>query len=266
MSSSYLNMAAGAFLGTCFVAMTLSIVSGSIYYSPNPEKEGFVIKAEKTAAAGTGQAAKPGIPAIAPLLQKADVKKGAQVFKKCEACHSGDKGGPNKIGPNLWDVVDRPIASHPGFSYSSALQKFSDGSKKKWTYERLNHWLHDPRGYVSGTAMTFPGVKEDQDRADVIAYLHTLSDKPVPYPKPEAAKGNDKAAAGEKGGSAAATPKASGDQSSKPETAPADKAPAKNATDAGSKEPAQNATSQNPQSQGANGQSAPATQKPAAKQ
>ena len=266
MSSSYLNMAAGAFLGTCFVAMTLSIVSGSIYYSPNPEKEGFVIKAETTAA-GEAQPAKPEVPAIAPLLQKADAKKGAQVFKKCEACHSGNKGGPNKIGPNLWNIVDRPIASHPGFSYSSALQKFSDGSKKKWTYERLNHWLHDPRGYVSGTAMTFPGVKEDQDRADVIAYLHTLSDSPVPFPKPEAGK-NDKAAAGDKGGPASkpGAAKASADQSGKPETAPANKAPAKNATDAGSKEPSQKATEQSPQGQGANDQSAPATQKPAAKQ
>lgn len=217
MSSSYLNMAAGAFLGTCFVAMTLSIVSGSIYYSPNPEKEGFVIKAQEAPASGESKSSKPEIPPIAPLLQKADIKKGAQIFKKCEACHSGEKGGPNKIGPNLWGVVGRPIASHPGFGYSSALKKFSDDGKKHWDYQLLNHFIHGPREYITGTAMTFLGVKDNQDRADVIAYLHTLSDNPVPFPKPEATK-SGKASGGDASGAAAAsdTAKASGDQSTKP--------------------------------------------------
>ena len=289
MSSSYLNMAAGAFLGTCFVAMTLSIVSGAIYYSPNPEKEGFVIKGITPSEGGAAAAAKPQVPPIAPLLQKADAKKGAQIFKKCEACHTGEKGGPNKIGPDLWNIVDRPIAEHEGFSYSAALKKFSDGGKNKWTYERLNHWLHDPRGYVSGTAMTFPGVKEDQDRADVIAYLHTLSDSPVPFPKPEAPK-SDKAASADKGAapadkgaapagkgaaptngmapkdSGAGPAKATGDQSSKPGTPPAAQPPAKTDGNSGSTDQNQKATGQNPQSQGANQQGAPATQKPPANQ
>jgi len=275
-------MAAGAFLGTCFVAMTLSIVSGAIYYSPNPEKEGFVIKGITPSEGGAAAAAKPQVPPIAPLLQKADAKKGAQIFKKCEACHTGEKGGPNKIGPDLWNIVDRPIAEHEGFSYSAALKKFSDGGKNKWTYERLNHWLHDPRGYVSGTAMTFPGVKEDQDRADVIAYLHTLSDSPVPFPKPEAPK-SDKAASADKGAapagkgaaptngmapkdSGAGPAKATGDQSSKPGTPPAAQPPAKTDGNSGSTDQNQKATGQNPQSQGANQQGAPATQKPPANQ
>lgn len=214
MSSSYTNMAAGAFLGTCFVAMTLSIVSGAIYDSPNPAKEGFVIKAEmpKTDAGGP---AKPDVPPIAPLLAKADVKEGEAQFKKCHACHDGTKGGPNKIGPNLWGVVGRPIASHPGFSYSSALKKFSEDGKKHWTYELLNHFIHDPRGYIAGTAMTFPGEKKDQQRADVIAYLHTLSDNPVPFPKPDEAKSGDSAAADKKpadGKTAEQKPAADADQ------------------------------------------------------
>ncbi|HET7411187.1 MAG TPA: cytochrome c family protein [Pararhizobium sp.] len=254
MNSSILNMTAGAFLGTCFVVMTLSIVSGAIYYSPTPEKEGFVIKAETPQASGAAQPAKPEVPPIAPLLAKADVKKGAQIFKKCEACHDATKGGPNKIGPNLWGVVDRPIASHPGFSYSSSLKDFSDGSKKHWTYKLLNHWIHDPRELASGTSMTFPGVKKDQDRADVIAYLHTLSDNPVPFPKPEEksseakpAADSGKAAAKPAEDSAAAAPAkdaASGDQSSKPEAAPAAKAPAGNEANSGSKSSTQQATEQ----------------------
>jgi len=202
MNSSYLNMAAGAFLGTCFVAMSLSIVSGAIYDSPEPEKEGFVIKAAENPAGGAAAPAKAEVAPIAPLLAKADMDEGAKVFKKCEACHNAEKGGPNKIGPNLYGVVGRPIASHPGFSYSSALKEFSKGGKETWTYDHLNHFIHGPREYVPGTAMTFPGVKKDQERADVIAYLHTLSDNPVPFPKPEEAA-KDAAASGDKSGDAA---------------------------------------------------------------
>jgi len=193
-------MAAGAFLGTCFVAMSLSIVSGAIYDSPEPAKEGFAIKVTENAEGGAAAPAKAEVPPIAPLLAKADVEEGAKVFKKCEACHNAEKGGPNKIGPNLYGVVGRPIASHEGFSYSSALKEFSKGGKETWTYEHLNHFIHDPRGFIPGTAMTFPGVKKDQERADVIAYLHTLSDNPVPFPKPEEAGA---AAAGGASGEAA---------------------------------------------------------------
>jgi cytochrome c len=197
MNSSYLNMAAGAFLGTCFVAMSLSIVSGAIYDSPAPEKEGFAIKAAEGGEGAAAAPAKAEVPPIAPLLAKADVDEGAKVFKKCEACHNAEKGGPNKIGPNLYGVVGRPIASHEGFSYSSALKEFSQGGKETWTYEHLNHFIHDPRGYIPGTAMTFPGVKKDQERADVIAYLHTLADNPVPFPKPEEAAQDAGASGGE---------------------------------------------------------------------
>ena len=262
MSSSYLNMAAGAFLGTCFVAMTLSIVSGSIYYSPNPEKEGFVIKAEKTAAGGAAQPPSRRSRRSRRCCRRPTSRRATRSSRSAKPATAATRAGRTRSDPICGTSSDRPIASHPGFSYSSALKKFSDGSKKKWTYERLNHWLHDPRGYVSGTAMTFPGVKDNQDRADVIAYLHTLSDNPVPFPKPEAAN-SEKAAAGGKGAPAADKGKASAEQSSKPGTAPASKAPAKDAANAGSKEPAQNAAGQKPQSQGANDQSAPATQKPA---
>lgn len=207
MNSSYLNMAAGAFLGTCFVAMSLSIVSGAIYDSPAPEKEGFVIKAAANPEGGAPAPAKAEVPPIAPLLAKADVDEGAKIFKKCEACHNAEKGGPNKIGPNLYGVVGRPIATHEGFSYSSALKEFSKGGKETWTYEHLNHFIHGPREYIPGTAMTFPGVKKDKERADVIAYLHSLSDNPVPFPKPEeAAKPAEGASPADAGKNGAAAP------------------------------------------------------------
>lgn len=274
MNSSYLNMAAGAFLGTCFVAMSLSIVSGAIYDSPEPAKEGFAIKAAEGGEGAAAAPAKAEVPPIAPLLAKADVDEGAKIFKKCEACHNAEKGGPNKIGPNLYGVVGRPIATHEGFSYSSALKEFSKDGKETWTYEHLNHFIHGPRDYISGTAMTFPGVKKDQERADVIAYLHTLSDNPVPFPKPEEAA-KDAAAGGEKAGEAgkpaegaapadagkenaapakdgAAAPAKQGEAPAKDGAAPAD------AGKSGTAAPADGASGQKAPANGASGEQAPA--------
>ena len=102
------------------------------------------------------------------------------------ACHTAEKGGPNKVGPNLWDIVNRPIASHEGFAYSGAMKEFSQGGTVHWDYEHLDHFLLSPKGLVKGTAMGFAGVKKTQDRADLVAYLHTLSDNPAPLPEASA--------------------------------------------------------------------------------
>jgi len=109
------------------------------------------------------------------------------VFKKCQACHSGEKGGPNKVGPDLWDIVDRPVAEHEGFGYSAGMKDFSKGGAEKWTYDNLNHFITSPKKFVKGTAMGFAGLPKDEDRANVIAYLRTLSDSPKPLPTPGAA-------------------------------------------------------------------------------
>ncbi|MCO6187400.1 cytochrome c family protein [Rhizobium sp. L1K21] len=184
--NSKMNTALGALLGVIFVLMTISIASEGIFASEAPEKPGFEIVAAEDGGEGAAPEAAVETP-IAVLLASADASKGETVFKKCQACHSGEKGGPNKVGPDLWGVVDRPIASHEGFSYSSALQEFSNGGQEKWTYDHLNHFLTSPKGYVPGTAMGFAGLKKDAERADLIAYLRTLSDNPVPLPEPEAA-------------------------------------------------------------------------------
>lgn len=186
--NSYVNMAVGALLGTIFVLMSVSIASEGIFHSEAPEKEGFAIVAEEAPAAGggAGEAAAAAVP-IAKLLASADAKAGETVFKKCQACHDATKGGPNKVGPNLFGVVDRPIASHEGFAYSSAMKDFSKGSSEKWTFDHLNHFLMAPKKYVAGTAMGFAGLPKDTDRANVILYLHTLADSPVPLPDPNAA-------------------------------------------------------------------------------
>jgi cytochrome c len=121
---------------------------------------------------------------VSGLLASANVDKGKAVAKKCEACHTFQKGGPNKIGPDLWGVVGRPVASHEGFSYSNALKK-KGGT---WDYESINEFIAHPSKTVPGTKMTFAGLDKVQDRADVIAYLRSLADSPAPLPPPEAAK------------------------------------------------------------------------------
>lgn len=179
--NSTMNVGVGALLGTVFVLMTVSILSEGIFSSEAPEKPGYIIAATEAASEAAPAAAVAETP-VGVLLAKADAAKGAAIFKKCQACHDGTKGGPNKVGPNLWGVVDRPIASHEGFSYSAGMKDFSEGGAKKWTYENLFHFILSPKADVKGTAMGFAGLKKEDERADLLAYLQTLSDSPVPFP------------------------------------------------------------------------------------
>jgi cytochrome c len=182
MESFEVNKLLGAFLGTVFVVMSVALISDAIYYAPHPEKEGFAIEAAEEPAAGENVAEQEQKP-IGPLIAAADPKAGEAVFKKCQACHTAEKGGPNKTGPDLWGIVNRPIASHEGFAYSAGMKEFSQGGSQMWDYDHLNGFLTNPKGYVKGTAMTFAGLKKAEDRAAVIAYLRTMSDSPAPLPQ-----------------------------------------------------------------------------------
>jgi cytochrome c len=181
--NSHVNMGVGALLGTVFVLMSVSILSEGIFKSEAPEKPGYAIAAAEGEAAGgaPAEAAAADTP-VGVVLAKADATKGAAIFKKCEACHSGEKGGPNKVGPDLWGIVDRPVAAHEGFSYSAGMKEFSKGSSEKWTYDHLYHFLKKPKDYVKGTAMGFAGLPKEAERADLLAYLQTLADTKVPFP------------------------------------------------------------------------------------
>jgi len=221
--NSYTNMAVGAFLGTVFVLMSVSIASEGIFHSEAPEQEGFAIVAEE---AGPAEAA-PEVAAtpIAVLLASADAGAGEAVFKKCASCHSIEKGGPNKVGPDLWGVVERPIASHEGFSYSAAMTEFSKGGSETWTFEHLNAFLLAPKQHIPGTAMGFAGIKKDDERANLIMYLHTQADNPVPLPTPDAAPADDAAAPADAAPADAAAAPADAPAEATP-AAPADAAPA----------------------------------------
>ncbi|MGH6763244.1 MAG: c-type cytochrome [Phyllobacterium sp.] len=209
MDSSELNKYIMGFLATVFGVMSVSILSDSIFASHAPEKPGFIIEAAEAATGGdTGAPAVEAVP-IATLLASADPANGEKVFKKCAACHTTENGGANKVGPNLWNIVNRPMATHEGFSYSTAMKEFSQGGSVVWDYDHLNHFLTSPKGYIKGTAMGFAGDKKDNERADLIAYLRTLADSPAALPEAGAAPAEGEAApAGEAAPEAPATPEA----------------------------------------------------------
>jgi cytochrome c len=228
MDSFEINKLIGGLLGTVFVVFSVGIISDALFASPTPEKPGFAIEATEEPAEGGPAAPAAEAKPIADLLANANVEAGAAVFKKCQACHSGEKGGPNKVGPDLWDLIDRPIAEHAGFGYSAGMKEFSKDGAETWTYDNLNHFLTSPKKFVKGTAMSFSGLPKDEDRANVIAYLRTLSDSPKPLPAPGASA--DNAAAPAEGGAPAkpaegAAP-AEGEAPAKPAEGEAPAAPA----------------------------------------
>jgi cytochrome c len=179
MDSFEFNKILGAIFGTVIILLVTSFAADAIFSPKMPEKPGFDIAVKEAAHGGGGKEAAPApSEPIEKLLQTASVEKGAAAAKKCAACHTFEKNGPNRVGPNLFGIVERDRATQAGFNYSAAM-KAKGG---KWSYDDLNKFISNPKGFVPGTAMGFAGIQKDSERADVIDYLHTLADSPVPLP------------------------------------------------------------------------------------
>jgi cytochrome c len=198
LDSFEVNKVLGAVLGTFLAVQAVHLMAGAVFAPRVPEKAGYEIAVTETPASGQEQPAKAPEEPLEQLLASASTERGQAAAKPCEVCHTFEKGGQNRVGPNLWSVVDRDRASEAGFNYSAAMK--SKGGK--WTFEELDKFLANPRRDIPGTAMTFAGIERGRQRADVVAYLRTLSDNPVPLPQvaqsPGESKSDDKSDA--KGG------------------------------------------------------------------
>ena len=169
------NTIAGWVLGAGIVALGASIVAGEMFHSERPEQMGYPIEGVVQEGEGAAEAEKP----IAFYLASADPAAGEQVFKKCTACHNADQGGANALGPNLWDVLGEPVGKGKGFPFSPALS----GVGGTWNWDNMSEWLKSPKKFAPGTKMTFAGLSNPQDRANVIAFLNAHSDSPLPLPE-----------------------------------------------------------------------------------
>ena len=169
------NTINGWILFAGIVALGGSIVAGEVFKAERPENMGYPIEGVVEDGAGAAEAEKP----IAFYLASADAAKGEQTFKKCVACHNADPGGANALGPALFGVMGRPIASHAGFAYSPALKEVGGA----WDWDKMSAWLSNPKKFAPGNKMTFPGLSNPEERANVLAFLNSRgSNLPVPPP------------------------------------------------------------------------------------
>jgi cytochrome c len=185
MDSFELNKIIGAILGTLLFVMGVGFLAEAVY-EPREAGPGLSLPEPEGTAHGAEPAEAAPVVPIGVLLASADVAAGENSAKKCQSCHNFAEGAGNKTGPELFGVVDRPIGSHPGFAYSPGMEEHL-AKGDLWTYENLNTFLHAPKEFTPGTKMNFSGLKNDQERANVIAYLASVTPGAPAFPPAEAA-------------------------------------------------------------------------------
>ena len=176
MTTTDTNKTALALMSVLLLTMGLGVVSNAIYAPDHAVKPGYPLPSGE---AKTATAEAPKAEPLPVLFAKADVKKGEADVKVCQSCHSFEKGGVAKVGPPLYGVLGRHKGSIAGFGYSDGMK----GKGGDWTFDDINEFITKPSAYVPGTKMTYPGEPDPQRRADIIDYIDTLSDSPLPLPK-----------------------------------------------------------------------------------
>jgi len=173
------NKVFAAILSSALLIMVITTVSEGIFHTEHAKPAYSIeVAVEASADAVVEQG-----PTLAELLAAADPAKGERQWAKCRACHTLEKGGRNGTGPNLYGIVNRGVGADDSFKYSGALAD----NTAVWTWDLLNDWLRSPKNTFSGTSMAFAGIRKDEQRADLLAYLATFSDTPVALPTVEAA-------------------------------------------------------------------------------
>ncbi len=190
MGELFWNKVAAAILSILLVIMGLGTLAEGIFHVDGPEEFAYPIDLAALENAGGGAAeeeAEPEGPTdFGLLLANADISAGERVARRCTACHVFEEGGANGTGPALYGVIGRDVASVDGFRYSAAMQDYAEGGTE-WMYQNTYDYLENPRGYISGTAMSFAGLRDQEDRINIIAYMRSQgsSDVPLPDPLPE---------------------------------------------------------------------------------
>ncbi len=187
MDSFELNKIIGAVLGTLLFVMGVGFLAEAIYHPIENRGPGYALPEPEVAEGGAAAEEAPAVP-LGVLLASASVERGASAVRKCQGCHTFGEGEAAKQGPNLYGIVGASKAHMEGFAYSDILlQQKAEG--QVWSYENLDAFLANPKVYAPGTKMNFPGVRSPEERADILAYLQTLSGSPVPFPAAEEAAG-----------------------------------------------------------------------------
>jgi cytochrome c len=179
MDSFELNKIIAAVLMVALLVIGLDKITDSAFHVEKPKNPGYQVEVESQLASGTSEAADVVETInIAAIMALGDVTSGKKIFKKCAACHSINKGGKNKIGPALYNVVGRAVGGVDDYKYSKALASYG----KEWTFEELNGFLKKPASYLKGTKMSYAGLRKEKDRASIIKYLNQNSDSPTQLP------------------------------------------------------------------------------------
>ncbi|QNL19447.1 cytochrome c family protein [Hyphobacterium sp. CCMP332] len=196
MGDLFWNKVAAAVIGLVLMVMVIGVVGDIVF----PDEQGgedhaslaypIDLEAVMGGTGGSGPVVEEVVD-LGALLAVADASSGERTFRRCVSCHNAAPDAGNLQGPNLWNVVGREAGTYPGFSYTAEMSAHGP-----WTYEALDSFIENPRADVPGTAMAFAGIRNDEDRADLLAYLQTLSDNPVPFPAPAPAETEEDMAAG----------------------------------------------------------------------
>ena len=209
MGDLFWNKVAGAVLAVGLLILGLQTLGHELVASDSAELESMAYPIDLAAIGAASDSAEPEAPAGPPdfgtLLASADISAGERVARRCASCHTFEEGGRNGTGPALYGVMGRDVAGVDAFRYSAAMEEYAEGGTE-WMYQNMYDYLENPGGYVPGTAMSFAGLRDQEDRINIIAYMRSMDSDPIALPEPRAAEAPaEDAPAGEMGEAAEAS-------------------------------------------------------------